>query len=50
MTSIGVLNKENEICDKIIEYKKKIDADYDDWEIKKENIESKIKTVTSFVQ
>ena len=50
MTSIGVLNKENEICDKIIEYKKKIGADYDDWEIKKENIESKIKTVTSFVQ
>ena len=50
MTSIGVLNKENEICDKIIEYKKKIGADYDDWEIKKEDIGNKIKTVTSFVQ
>jgi hypothetical protein len=50
MTSIGVLNKENEICDKIIEYKKKIGADYDDWEIKKDSVKDKIDTVTSFIQ
>ena len=50
MTSIGVLNEEKEICDKIIEYKKKIGADYDDWEIKKDNVKDKIDTVSSFVQ
>ena len=50
MTSIGVLNEEKELCDKIIEYKKKIGADYDDWEIKKENVKDKIDTVSSFVQ
>ena len=50
MTSIGVLNDEKELCDKIIEYKKKIGADYDDWEIKKDSIEDKIGTVSSFVQ
>ena len=50
MTSIGVLNEEKEICDIIIEYKKKIGADYDDWEIKKENVKDKIDTVSSFVQ
>ena len=50
MTSIGVLNDEKELCDKIIEYKKKIGADYDDWETKKESIEDKIGTVSSFVQ
>ena len=50
MTSIGVLNDEKDLCDKIIEYKKKIGADYDDWEIKKDNIKDKIDTVTSFIQ
>ena len=50
MTSIGVLNEEKELCDKIIEYKKKIGADYDDWEIKKDNVKDKIDTVSSFVQ
>ena len=50
MTSIGVLNEEKELCDKIIEYKKKIGADYDDWELKKDNIDDKIGTVSSFVQ
>ena len=50
MTSIGVLNEEKELCDKIIEYKKKIGADYDDWEIKKDSVKDKIDTVTSFIQ
>ena len=50
MTSIGVLNEEKELCNKIIEYKKKIGADYDDWELKRDNVEDKIGTVSSFVQ
>ena len=50
MTSIGVLNEEKELCDKIIEYKKKIGADYDDWELKKDSVKDKIDTVTSFIQ
>ena len=50
MTSLGVLEKEKEICNKIIEYKKKIGADYDDWDIKKESIDDKIGSVTSFIQ
>ena len=50
MRSIGVLNEEKELCDKIIEYKKKIGADYDDWEIKKDNIKVKIDIVSAFVQ
>jgi len=50
MDSLGVLQKEKEICDKIIEYKKKIGADYDDWDIKKESIDDKMKTITSFIE
>ena len=50
MRSIGVLNEEKELCDKIIEYKKKIGADYDDWELKKDSVKDKIDTVTSFIQ
>ena len=50
MNSLGVLQKEKEICDKIIEYKKKIGADYDDWDIKKESIDDKMKTITSFIE
>ena len=50
MTSLGVLEKEKEICDKIIAYKKEIGADYDDWDIKKESIDDKIGSITSFVQ
>ena len=49
MESIGVLNDEKELCDKIIEYKKKIDKDYDDWEFKKENIDDKVQILTSQV-
>ena len=45
MTSIGVLNDEKDLCDKIIEYKKKIGADYDDWEIKKDNIKEDEKII-----
>ena len=50
MTSLGVLEKEKEICDKIIEYKKKIGEDYDTWEIKKESADDKIGIVTSTIQ
>ena len=50
MTSIGVLNNEKELCDKIIEYKKKIAAKYGDWKLKKETVEDEIGTVSSFVQ
>ena len=49
MTSAGVLEKEKEICDKIIAYKKKINADYDDLEIKKENIDARINSIISFI-
>ena len=50
MTSLGVLEKEKEICDQIIEYKKKIDQDYDDWTFKKESIDDKIALTTSTIQ
>ena len=50
MNCLGVLQKEKEVCDKIIEYKKKIGADYDDWDNKKENIDDKIKSITSFIE
>ena len=50
MTSLGVLEKEKEICDKIIEYKKRIGEDYDTWEIKKESADDKIGIVTSTIQ
>ena len=50
MDSIGVLNEEKELCDRIIEYKKKIGKDYDDWEFKKENIDDRVQILTSQVQ
>ena len=50
MDSIGVLNEEKDLCDRIIEYKKKIDKDYDDWEFKKENIDNRVQILTSQVQ
>ena len=50
MTSLGVLEKEKEICDQIIEYKKKKGEEYDTWEIKKESIKDKIDIVTSTIQ
>ena len=50
MTCLGALEKEKGICDKIIEYKKKIGKDYDDWEMKKDSIDDKIGTINSFVE
>ena len=50
MVSLGVLEKEKEICNKIIEYKKNRNEDYDTWEIKKESIDDKIGIVTSTIQ
>ena len=50
MDSIGVLNGEKELCDRIIEYKKKIGKDYDDWEFKKENIDDRVQILTSQVE
>ena len=50
MVSLGVLEKENEICDQIIEYKKKRNLDYDTWDFKKESIKDKMDIVTSTIQ
>ena len=50
MTSLGVLEKEKEICDKIIQYKKKRDEDFDTWDFKKESIDDKISLITSTIQ
>ena len=50
MTSLGVLEKEKEICDKIIEYKKKRNEDPDDWDFKKDSINDKISIITSYIQ
>ena len=40
MESLWVLEKEKEICDKIIKYKKEKGKDYDLWKIKKDTIKS----------
>ena len=48
--SIGVLDKEKELCDQIIEYKKGKSLDYKNWDIKKEKIEEKKSSIVSFVQ
>ena len=50
MTSLGVLKEETELCDKIIEYKKKLNLDYDTWEIKKESLEEKSKMITATIE
>ena len=50
MTSLGVLEKEKEICDKIIEYKKKRDEDPDTWDFKKESLNDRIGIITSTIQ
>ena len=50
MTSLGVLEKEKEICDKIIEYKKKKDEDPDTWEFKKQSLNDRIDIITSTIQ
>ena len=48
--SLGVLEKEKELCDKIIEYKKNKNMEYNNWTNKKEKIDETINMVTSFVQ
>ena len=50
MTSLGVLEKEKEICDKIIDYKKNKKEDYDKWEMKKKAIDQKISMITSTIE
>ena len=50
MVSLGVLEKEELLCFKIIKYKKKIDKDYVYWEIKKKNLKNKHKSITSLIE
>ena len=50
MISLGVLKEETELCDKIIEYKKKLNIDYDTWEIKKESLDQKSKMITASIE
>ena len=50
MDSVTVIEKEKELCDKIIEYKKKRNEDYDTWEFKKENLDTKNQTITDAVE
>ena len=49
ITSIGCLERERELCNKIIEYKKKNDEDYEYWNMKKKDIDSKISSVSSYI-
>ena len=48
--SLGVLEKEKELCDRIIEYKKGKIMEYNIWETKKENIDKTINSITSLVE
>ena len=48
--SLGVLEKEKELCDKIINYKKNKNEEYNIWESKKGKIDEKISLITSLVQ
>jgi len=48
--SLGVLEKEKELCDRIIEYKKGKIMEFNIWETKKENIDKTIKSITSLVE
>lgn len=48
--SLGALEKEKELSDKIIEYKKERNLEYNIWETKKENIDKKINSITNLVQ
>jgi len=50
MSSIGVLNKENELCDEIIEYKKKNGKEYNIWEDKKKSIKAQIDLMVKSVE
>ena len=50
MVCLGVLEKEKLLCYKIIKYKKKIEKDYSYWEIKKKNVDKKMKSITSLIE
>ena len=50
MNSLAVLQKEKEVCDEIIEYKKSRGADYEVWESKIEDIDFRISTVKDFIE
>ena len=50
MTSLTVLEKEKELCDTIIDYKKKRNEDFDTWDFKKTSIDDRIGIITSTVQ
>ena len=50
MESLGVLEKEIEICDLVIGYKKKKGEDYDTWEFKKDTIGTKKETITTAIE
>ena len=50
MNSLTTLENEKAVCDKIIEYKKKINADYDDWEMKKDNINLRIENIQTSIE
>ena len=50
MNSVEVLEKEKSLCYKIINYKKKIEQDYYEWEIKKKNCDKKIKSITALIE
>ena len=48
--SLGVLEKEKELCNRIIEYKKGKIMEYNIWETKKEKIDKTINSITSLVE
>ena len=50
MVSLGVLEKEKEMCDKIMDRKKNKNEDYETWKIKKESIDVKTETITSKIE
>ena len=50
MNSLGVLQKEKELCDKIIEYKKKNGAEFDVWEDKKEAVQDQYNLIMGLIQ
>ena len=50
MNSLGTLQKEKELCDKIIAYKKKINAEFDVWENKKGSVQDQYDLIMGFIQ
>ena len=50
MNSLGVLQKETELCDKIIKCKKEIGKEYDIWEDKKDSIKDQNDLIMGFIQ